>query len=70
MSNAPMISLRAARVNANLTQEEAAKRLGLSKTTLQNYESGETIPDILMARKISEVYDFPSDYIFFNKNNA
>ena len=70
MSYTPMISLKAARVNANLTQEEAAKMLGVSKTTLQNYEAGETIPDILMTRKISDVYGFPSDFIFFAKNNA
>lgn len=66
----PQISMKAARVNADLSQDEAAKRLGISRATLQNYESGSTIPDILTARKIEEVYRFPVDYIFFGANNA
>lgn len=60
----PHISLKAARVNANLSQQEAAKMLGISKATLQNYEAGNTVPDILMSRKIEEAYNFPADYIF------
>lgn len=70
MQTVPRISLKAARVNADLSQQEAAKRLGISKATLQNYEAGNTVPDILMSRKIEEVYGFPMDYIFFGMNNA
>lgn len=70
MQTMPRISLKAARVNAELSQQEAAKRLGISKSTLQNYEAGNTIPDILMSRKIEEVYGFPMDYIFFGSNTA
>lgn len=65
MQNAPRISLKAARVNAGLLQHEAAKRLGISTATLQNYESGKTVPDILMSKKIGEIYHFPVDFIFF-----
>lgn len=60
----PQISMKAARVNADLSQEEAAKRLCISKSTLQKYEPGNTVPDILTARKIGVVYGFPIDYIF------
>lgn len=70
MSTIPRISLKAARVNANLSQREAAKRLGISKATLQNYETGNTVPDILMSRKIEDVYSFPMDYIFFGTDTA
>jgi len=66
----PRISLRAARVNADLSQQEAAKRLGISKATLQNYEAGNTVPDILMSRKIEDVYGFPVDFIFFGQDTA
>ena len=38
----PKITLEAARVNAHFTQREAAKALGISVATLQNYESGRT----------------------------
>lgn len=70
MQAMPQISLRATRVNADLSQNEAAKMIGISKATLQNYESGQTVPDILTSRKIEEVYGFPIDYIFFGGNNA
>ncbi len=70
MQEIPRISLRAARVNADLSQQEAAKRLGISKATLQNYEAGNTVPDILMSRKIQDVYGFPMDYIFFGTDTA
>ena len=70
MQTVPRISLKAARVNAGFSQQEAAKMLGISKATLQNYESGNTVPDILMSRKIEEVYQFPADYIFFGANYA
>lgn len=70
MQSIPRISLKAARVNADLSQQEAAKLLGISKATLQNYEAGNTVPDILMSRKIEDVYGFPMDFIFFGANNA
>lgn len=70
MQTIPRISLNAARVNAGLSQQKAAEMLGISKATLQNYEAGSTVPDILMSRKIEEVYRFPADYIFFGANYA
>lgn len=65
MQNVPRISLKAARVNAGLLQCEAARKLGISTATLQNYETGKTVPDILMSQKIEEIYHFPADFIFF-----
>ena len=44
MQKFPKITLAAARVNAGLSQQEAAKALGVSVATLQNYESGKTVP--------------------------
>lgn len=64
------ISLEAARVNAKMLQSEAAKRIGISKATLQNYENGRTTPTWDMAQKIAEVYDFPIQNIFFGKKDA
>lgn len=34
------ISLAAARVNAGMTQEEVAKKMGISKQTIINWEKG------------------------------
>ena len=53
------ISLKAARVNANLTQEDAAKALHKSKQTLVNWECGRCaikFKDVLM---LAELYDIP-----------
>lgn len=59
------ISLKAARVNAELTIIEAAKRLGIGKDTLIKWEKS---PDRVQPRYqkiISDVYDMPIDNIFF-----
>ena len=59
------ISLRAARVNANLTIREAAKKLGIGKDTLMKWEKA---PDRVQPRYqkvIAEVYQIPIDDIFF-----
>ncbi len=61
----PKITLEAARVNAGLTQKESAEKLGVSTKTLQNYESGESVPKWDMVQRIGELYSFPTDFIFF-----
>lgn len=61
----PKITLAAARVNAGYNQEEAAKELNISKSTIQNYETGASVPSWDMVKKIEKLYAFPSDYIFF-----
>ena len=38
MIKVPKITLKAARVNAGLTQKEAAKKIGISYQTLSDYE--------------------------------
>lgn len=60
----PKITLEAARVNAHLTQREAAKKLDISIATLQNYESGKTTPNWNMIKRIEDVYKYPIDLIF------
>jgi DNA-binding XRE family transcriptional regulator len=65
----PKISLAAARVNAGLNQQEAAKALGVSVATLQNYESGKTVPQWGTVQKIERVYKFPADFIFLSAHS-
>lgn len=57
-------SLAACRVNANMTQGDAAKRIGRCKSTLVKWEHYDTkIPsDALIA--LSELYDVPIEDIF------
>lgn len=50
------LSLRALRNNKKLTQEKAAKLIGIGVDTLSNYERGLTYPDIPILKKIEQVY--------------
>ena len=58
------VSLAAARENANMTQEDAAKAMHVSKTTIVNWEKGKIIPGIPELTMLCEIYKVPSDYIF------
>lgn len=64
------ITLKAARVNAGLTQKEAAKRLGISRGTLASYEMYKTKPDIEMAKRIAALYGIPVDSIIFLRKDC
>lgn len=50
------ISLAAARVNANLTQSQVCETLNMSKTTLSNYETYKTSPDMDRAKQLATLY--------------
>ncbi len=66
-----MYTLRTARDRLGLSQKEAAKRLGISDDVLSNYERGKTYPNVLMLKKIEEVYDVKYDQLLFlEKNNG
>ena len=50
------MSLAAARVNAKLTQSQVCETLNMSKTTLSNYESYKTSPDMDRAKQLADLY--------------
>lgn len=58
------ITLAAARVNANMTQEDTAKAMKVSKTTVVNWEKGKVIPGIPEMEMMSRLCRIPQDYIF------
>ena len=58
-------TLRTARELNKLTQEEAAKKIGLSVDTLGNYERGKSYPDIPVLRQIENVYQVPYEQLIF-----
>ena len=62
------IHLKAARVNAGLTQEMVVERLGINKNTLISYEKYRTMPDIETARKLAELYGTTVDNIIWSAN--
>lgn len=59
------MTLKMAREIKGLTQENAAKLIGVSTDTLGNYERGKSYPDIPVLRKIEEVYDISYNQIIF-----
>lgn len=59
------LTLKAARINNNLTQEEVAKKVGKSKNTIQNYENGKRIPNIETAKKLATLFGLTVDDLLF-----
>jgi len=59
------ITLKSARVNANLTLEEASKKLGCNKKTLWNWEQGRTYPHAKYIDPICNLYGVTYDNIIF-----
>ena len=59
----PMISLKAARVNAELTQDEAAIKIKKTKQTIVNWENGVTEIKYKDLITLSQIYDMPLEYI-------
>ena len=63
------ITMKAARVNQNLNQAEAAKLLGISRKTLQNYEAGNSFPDVPILKRIESLYKVSYSDITFSPNS-
>lgn len=59
------ITLAAARVNAGLSQKQAAKLLGVSNRTLCKWENGTAFPKADMIEKICDLYGVPYEFINF-----
>ena len=59
------LTLKAIRINKNMSQEEAAKLIGISTDTLSNYERGKSFPDVPIIKRIEEVYEVKYENINF-----
>ena len=57
------ISLAAARVNANLTQDDVSRTLHVSKQTVVNWEKGKVVPTFIVLNSLSNLYGIPIDNI-------
>ena len=55
----PKIKLKAARVNAGLTQTEVARKLNRNKQTIVNWEKGFTQIKVNDLLALSELYGIP-----------
>ena len=64
------ITLKAARVNKGLTQQEVAKAMKKSKNTIVNYESGKSVPDIETGKALANLYGCTVDDLIFLPNDC
>ena len=64
------MTLKAARINVNLKQEDAAKALGITQDTLSNWENGKTFPTVPQIKKIEDLYGLPYSEIIFLVNDS
>lgn len=63
------LTIKAARVNAGLTQKAAAKKLNVSNKTLGSWENGQTTPNIKKVPDICSLYGVGYDDLIFLTNN-
>lgn len=62
--NGFQISLAAARVNAQMTQEQVAESMRVSKQTIVNWEKGKISPKPAQLEMMCRLYNVPLDCIF------
>lgn len=59
------VTLKSARVNCGLSQQEAATIIGVSRTTLQSWETYKSFPTVAQLPKIETAYNVKYDDIDF-----
>lgn len=59
------LTLKAARVNAGLSRQQAGLRIGVGPSTLGNYERGESFPTVPILKKIEQIYGIPYENLVF-----
>jgi len=64
------MTLRALRINRGLSQEVAAKKLGIASSTLSKWENAKSFPNAIELRKIEELYQASYNDIIFLPNNT
>ena len=56
--------LKEARVNARLTQEQLAEKIGVAKTTLSGYENGNREPSVATVAKVMQALQVDANYLY------
>lgn len=64
------MTLKALRVNSGLSQEIAAKNIGVSPSTLSSWENAKSFPNAIEIGKIEELYRTSYNDIIFLPDSA
>lgn len=56
------------RKNHNLSQENLAEMVGVTRQTISNWELNETSPDLKQAQKLTEIFNISMDELIGNKS--
>lgn len=70
MENTLKISLKAARVNANMTQDDVCKIMHITNRTLVNWETGKVNIPFISLTALSNLYKIPVDNIFLKTKST
>lgn len=57
MKNNIAVNLRYLRNKSNLSQEEVAEKIGVSRQSVAKWENGDSLPDIIKCDALAELYD-------------
>ena len=57
-------SIKIERALKNMTQETLAKKIGVSRQTINSIENNRYVPSTVLALKISEIFEKPVNEIF------
>ena len=61
---------RQLRLSASLTQNDIAKRIGISRSTIGMYETGAREPDFKTLEKIADYFNVDTDYLLGRTNKT
>ena len=62
------VKLRSLRIEKNLTQEQIATQLQITRAYYTNLERGRGNPSLKVASKIKEILNYEKDDIFFEQS--
>ena len=64
-------TLKMLRAKFDLTQKQAAEKVGVSEATWSNWEASKTFPDAMKIKRIEKEFNISYDnIIFFNPNHG
>ncbi|MBO1514302.1 helix-turn-helix domain-containing protein [Metabacillus bambusae] len=65
-----MLGERLKKLRGKVPQEEAAKKIGISRARLSHYETGRSEPDSEMLGKLADFYNVTTDYLITGKEGS